>query len=53
MILGIAAQRNEASRRVLLRAGFEHAEDRVMCFQGTEQAVSVYGLSRRLRALGS
>lgn len=47
MILGIAAQRNEASMRVLLRAGFEHEEDRVMCFQGTEQAVAVYGLSRR------
>lgn len=41
-ILAVAAQSNEGSRRVLSWAGFEHQEDRVMCFQGTEQAVSVY-----------
>jgi RimJ/RimL family protein N-acetyltransferase len=43
-ILAIAAQSNQGSRRVLARAGFGHQEDRVMCFQGTEQAVSVYCL---------
>jgi len=43
-ILGITAQSNHASRKVLARAGFEHQVDRVMCFQGTEQAVSVYCL---------
>jgi len=44
-ILGITAQSNEGSRKVLARARFEHREDRVMCFQGTEQKVSVYHLS--------
>jgi RimJ/RimL family protein N-acetyltransferase len=44
-ILAIAAQSNRGSRKVLARAGFEHRADRVMCFQGTEQAVSVYCLS--------
>ncbi len=43
-ILAIAAQSNQGSRRVLARAGFEHREDRVMDFQGNEQAVSVYYL---------
>ena len=46
-ILAIVAQLNHASRKVVARAGFEHQADRVMCFQGTEQAVSVYGLSAR------
>jgi ribosomal-protein-alanine N-acetyltransferase len=44
-ILGIAAQSNQGSRKVLFRAGFEHRTDRVMSFQGKEQAVSVYRLS--------
>lgn len=43
-ILAMAAQSNQGSRRVLARAGFVHQEDRVMCFQGAEQAVSVYCL---------
>jgi len=43
-ILAIAAQSNHASRKVLARAGFEHQVDRVMCFQGKEQAVSAYRL---------
>ena len=44
-ILAIAAQSNPGSQRVLARARFEHREDRVMLFQGTEQAVSVYCLT--------
>ena len=44
-IMAIAAQSNHGSRKVLARAGFEHQVDRVMCFQATEQAVSVYCLS--------
>ena len=44
-ILAITAQSNRGSRKVLARAGFGHQEDRVMCFQGTEQTVSVYYLS--------
>ncbi len=43
-ILAIAARSNQGSRKVLARAGFEHREDRVMCFQAVEQPVSVYGL---------
>jgi ribosomal-protein-alanine N-acetyltransferase len=43
-ILAIAARSNEGSRKLLARAGFEHLEDRVMCFQATEQPVSVYHL---------
>jgi len=43
-ILAITAQSNHASRKVLGRAGFEHHDDRVMCFQGTERMVSVYYL---------
>jgi len=43
-ILAIAARSNQGSRKVLARAGFEHQTDRVMCFQGTEQAVSIYYL---------
>ncbi len=44
-ILAITAQSNRGSRKVLTRAGFEHQEDRVMCFQATDQTVSVYYLS--------
>ncbi len=43
-ILAIAAQSNRGSRKVLSRAGFEHEIDRVMCFQATEQVVSMYYL---------
>ncbi|MDP6418460.1 MAG: GNAT family N-acetyltransferase [Candidatus Krumholzibacteria bacterium] len=43
-ILAIAAQSNQGSRKVLARAGFEHQTDRVMDFQGVEQAVSEYAL---------
>jgi RimJ/RimL family protein N-acetyltransferase len=45
-ILAIAAKSNDASRKVLARAGFVHRADRFMCFQGTEQAVSEYSLAR-------
>jgi len=44
-ILGIAVQSNEASRKVLVRAGFEYQTDRFMCAQGTDQMVSIYSLS--------
>jgi RimJ/RimL family protein N-acetyltransferase len=44
-ILAIAAQSNQGSRRVLTRAGFGHQGDRVICFQGAEQGVSVYYLN--------
>jgi RimJ/RimL family protein N-acetyltransferase len=40
-IVALAAEANQASRRVLARAGFESLETRLMDFQGTEQAVSV------------
>lgn len=43
-ILAITARSNQGSRKVLARAGFEHHEDRVMCFQGKDQMVSVYYL---------
>lgn len=45
-ILGITAKANTASRRAIARAGFVHQEDKTMCFQGTEQEVCVYALSR-------
>jgi len=45
-ILGITAKANTASRRTVARAGFIHQEDRTMRFQGTEQEVCVYELSR-------
>lgn len=51
-ILAITAHSNRGSRKVLARAGFEHHEDRVMCFQGTEQMVSVYCLSGSAEAVG-
>ena len=44
-ILAIAARSNRGSRKVLARAGFEHQRDQIMCFQATEQAVSVYCLT--------
>jgi len=43
-ILAITAHSNEGSKKVLVRAGFEHQEDRVMLFQGTEEKVGVYSL---------
>ena len=43
-ILALTAHSNQGSRKVLARAGFEHQEDRVMAFQGTEETVSVYYL---------
>lgn len=45
-ILGIAAARNEASRRTLEKAGFVHEKDSHMMFQGAEQRVSVYVCGR-------
>jgi len=41
-ILGITADSNQGSKKVLARAGFEHHVDRVMGFQGLDQQVSVY-----------
>jgi len=45
-ILGITSAANIASMRTLRRAGFVHEEDRVMTFQGREEDVCVYVLSR-------
>lgn len=45
-IVGITAVANTASRRALVRAHFTHQEDTMMKFQGTDQTVSVYELSR-------
>jgi RimJ/RimL family protein N-acetyltransferase len=45
-ILGVASAANIASMRTLRRAGFVHEEDRAMKFQGVEQDVCVYVLSR-------
>jgi len=45
-ILGVTSNANIASRRTLRRAGFVHEEDRVMTFQGREEDVCVYVLSR-------
>lgn len=45
-ILGITAAANIASRRVLAHAGFAHQEERVMRFQGAEEAVIVLALHR-------
>lgn len=41
-LLAITEAANEASRQTLVRAGFVHAHDEVMRFQGTEQSVSHY-----------
>ena len=45
-ILGVASAANIASMRTLRRAAFVHEEDRVMNFQGNEEDVRVYVLSR-------
>ena len=45
-ILGITSAENAASRRSLERARFVHERNRTMPFQGTEQEVCVYLLSR-------
>lgn len=45
-ILAITSAANAASRRALVRAQFVYQENRTMLFQGTEEAVSVYSLSR-------
>jgi RimJ/RimL family protein N-acetyltransferase len=45
-ILGVTSAANIASMRTLGRAGFVHEQDRVMDFQGTEEDVCVYVLSR-------
>src|SRR5215831_15189053 len=45
-ILGVTSSGNIASMRTLRRAGFVHEEDRVMNFQGAEEDVRIYVLSR-------
>ena len=45
-ILGIASAANIPSKRALMRARFAHEGDKAMRFQGSEQNVSVYALSR-------
>ena len=45
-ILAVTSVANIASKHAVVRAGFAHEEDRVMQFQGVEQDVSVYTLSR-------
>ena len=45
-ILGVTSSANIASMRTLRRAGFVHEEDRVMNFQGAEEDVRIYVLSR-------
>jgi RimJ/RimL family protein N-acetyltransferase len=45
-LLGVTSRANIASMRTLRRAGFVHEEDRVMAFQGIEEAVCVQVLSR-------
>src|SRR5262245_49166926 len=45
-VLGVTSNANIASMRTLRRAGFAHEEDRVMNFQGREEDVRVYVLSR-------
>jgi RimJ/RimL family protein N-acetyltransferase len=45
-VLGVTSNANIASMRALQRAGFVHEEDRVMNFQGSEEDVRVYVLSR-------
>jgi RimJ/RimL family protein N-acetyltransferase len=41
-IVALTASANAASRRMLVRAGFVHANDSIRRFQGSEQAVSIY-----------
>jgi RimJ/RimL family protein N-acetyltransferase len=45
-ILAVTSARNIASMRTLRRAGFVHVEDRAMNFQGAEEDVRVFALSR-------
>lgn len=45
-IVALAAASNMSSRSTLLRAGFLHAGDRSMEFQGAVQEVSLYALAR-------
>ena len=45
-ILGITSATNIPSKRTLVRARFAHEGDKTMRFQGSEQVVSVYALSR-------
>lgn len=41
-IVGVSAAENSASRRTLVRSGFEHQKTKIFKFQGTEQMVDVY-----------
>jgi RimJ/RimL family protein N-acetyltransferase len=43
-IIAVTSPANTASLGTLLRAGFAHQEDKVLRFQGTAQAVSIYEL---------
>jgi len=45
-IVGITSAANVASKKTLLRAGFAWQRDQAMEFQGTEQDVSVYIMTR-------
>jgi len=45
-IVGVTSRANIASIRALQRAGFVHEEDRAMKFQGNEEEVRIYVLSR-------
>jgi RimJ/RimL family protein N-acetyltransferase len=45
-IIGVTSSANIASMRTLRRAGFVHEEDKVMRFQGREDNVRVFVLSR-------
>src|SRR5262249_12262291 len=45
-IVGITSKANVASMRTLRRAGFVHEEDRGVNFQGREEEVCVFVLSR-------
>ncbi len=46
-ILGVTAAQNSASQGVLLRAGFARQKEEVMRFQGREQPVVFFALTRR------
>lgn len=45
-VIAITAVANTASRQALVRSQFAHQGDRLFTFQGTQQMVSVYELSR-------
>ena len=47
-ILGIAAQENNASQRVLMRSGFQRQAATEMLFQGREQPVVVFAYSAKI-----